>query len=207
MQSVSSSTWFIHARRLFQNRKILLSSAPIGPFVETPDGPTRFSTLTNAVFDSGIAIILSGLIFLLLCTLGVGAVINCRRRWRVLSQHSFDVGMERAESESNKMAIKALPATVYRTDSPLGALDCPLCLGEFMDGEKLRVLPECCHSFHADCIDAWLVSNPSCPSCRHSLLFVGLKKPSGVPWPAASGAGMDVTERNESDATNPVVQT
>lgn len=39
---------------------------------------------------------------------------------------------------------------------------------EYEDGDALRVLP-CNHYMHRNCVDAWLVSNPSCPSCRHSL--------------------------------------
>ncbi|PNX78977.1 RING-H2 finger protein ATL72-like [Trifolium pratense] len=48
--------------------------------------------------------------------------------------------------------------------------DCPICLGEFMDGEKVRVLPNCNHGFHVECIDKWLLSHSSCPTCRQSLL-------------------------------------
>jgi E3 ubiquitin-protein ligase ATL4 len=28
------------------------------------------------------------------------------------------------------------------------------------------VLPRCGHSFHEACIDAWLWTSPTCPSCR-----------------------------------------
>ncbi|RXH94440.1 hypothetical protein DVH24_024124 [Malus domestica] len=43
---------------------------------------------------------------------------------------------------------------------------CPVCLDEFEEGEYLRTLPECSHSFHVPCIDMWLYSQPSCPVCR-----------------------------------------
>lgn len=70
-----------------------------------------------------------------------------------------------------KNSIKALPCEVYsrvRTEEALR--ECPICLVEFMEGEKLRVLPKCKHSFHMDCVDKWLTSHSSCPTCRHSLL-------------------------------------
>ncbi|XP_061352090.1 RING-H2 finger protein ATL52-like [Gastrolobium bilobum] len=45
---------------------------------------------------------------------------------------------------------------------------CAVCLGDFEDGEELRTLPECMHSFHVPCIDMWLHSHSSCPICRAS---------------------------------------
>lgn len=43
---------------------------------------------------------------------------------------------------------------------------CSVCLSEFMEGELVRVLPECLHAFHVSCIDMWLQSHASCPLCR-----------------------------------------
>ncbi|CAL5343552.1 unnamed protein product [Camellia sinensis] len=43
---------------------------------------------------------------------------------------------------------------------------CAVCLCEFEDGEELRTMPECVHSFHVECIDMWLYSHSTCPLCR-----------------------------------------
>ncbi|CAB4314896.1 unnamed protein product [Prunus armeniaca] len=43
---------------------------------------------------------------------------------------------------------------------------CAVCLCAFKDGEAIRVLPECMHLFHAECIDMWLSSHSNCPLCR-----------------------------------------
>lgn len=43
---------------------------------------------------------------------------------------------------------------------------CSICLCEFEEGEELRTLPECSHSFHVSCIDMWFHSHTSCPMCR-----------------------------------------
>ncbi|XP_045809910.1 RING-H2 finger protein ATL1-like [Trifolium pratense] len=45
---------------------------------------------------------------------------------------------------------------------------CAVCLGDFEEGEELRTMPECLHSFHVLCIDMWLHSHLSCPICRAS---------------------------------------
>ncbi|KAL9237418.1 hypothetical protein vseg_011968 [Gypsophila vaccaria] len=43
---------------------------------------------------------------------------------------------------------------------------CPVCLSEYRPGETLRLLPECLHRFHTECIDPWLRSKGVCPICR-----------------------------------------
>ncbi|GAA98915.1 hypothetical protein E5Q_05603 [Mixia osmundae IAM 14324] len=45
---------------------------------------------------------------------------------------------------------------------------CPICVGDFEDGDDLRILP-CAgqHTYHRDCIDPWLLGVSSlCPLCR-----------------------------------------
>lgn len=207
------SVFPVHGRRLFENRKILQSSAPIGPSVEGREGSREFPYVYDAGFDSILAVMATILFCSLLCSLGVSALLRCRllcRRWRLVSEPSLDVVVQRAQNGIKKMDIKSLPATIYRTDSPLRSMDCPICLAEFVEGERVRVLPECSHSFHAECIDTWLLSNPSCPSCRHSLLDVLLKKPAGFVRPGAAESAecdrMHVNEGNESVETSHVVQ-
>ncbi|OIT20706.1 PREDICTED: RING-H2 finger protein ATL16-like [Nicotiana attenuata] len=47
--------------------------------------------------------------------------------------------------------------------------ECAVCLNEFQENEKLRVIPNCAHIFHIDCIDVWLQNNANCPLCRNSI--------------------------------------
>ncbi|CAN6461550.1 unnamed protein product [Victoria cruziana] len=44
--------------------------------------------------------------------------------------------------------------------------ECSVCLNEFEEGQKLRILPKCGHAFHIDCIDTWLQAHSNCPLCR-----------------------------------------
>ncbi|KAJ7297170.1 hypothetical protein O6H91_Y076100 [Diphasiastrum complanatum] len=47
---------------------------------------------------------------------------------------------------------------------------CAVCLSEFQEGEKTRLLPKCGHVFHLECIDIGLFSHSTCPLCRVSLI-------------------------------------
>ncbi|KAI3754156.1 hypothetical protein L1987_53934 [Smallanthus sonchifolius] len=40
--------------------------------------------------------------------------------------------------------------------------ECSVCLSVFEDGEEMRKLPRCNHSFHATCIDMWLTLIAHC---------------------------------------------
>ncbi|CAA7406639.1 unnamed protein product [Spirodela intermedia] len=52
----------------------------------------------------------------------------------------------------------------------VGTCDCSVCLGEFQEGEALRLLPKCTHAFHLPCIDMWLRSHSTCPLCRTNVV-------------------------------------
>jgi hypothetical protein len=76
-----------------------------------------------------------------------------------------------------------------RGDGFVDSTDCSVCLGEFRDGESLRLLPKCSHAFHLPCIDTWLKSHSNCPLCRCNITFVtvGVVSPS----PERRGTGED----------------
>ncbi|KAF8033198.1 hypothetical protein BT93_D1949 [Corymbia citriodora subsp. variegata] len=44
---------------------------------------------------------------------------------------------------------------------------CSICLLDYKPEETVRMIPECNHYFHAQCIDPWLRRNASCPLCRN----------------------------------------
>ncbi|KAM0922083.1 hypothetical protein ACQ4PT_006335 [Festuca glaucescens] len=47
--------------------------------------------------------------------------------------------------------------------------ECAVCLSEFAERERVRLLPGCSHAFHIDCIDTWLQGSARCPFCRRSV--------------------------------------
>lgn len=77
------------------------------------------------------------------------------------------------DARLKKMGLKRIPVVVFEARPGASATDdCVICLGEFDDGDKVRVLPRCHHSFHVQCIDPWLATHPSCPTCRDRLLIL-----------------------------------
>ncbi|KAI4347005.1 hypothetical protein L6164_007858 [Bauhinia variegata] len=81
--------------------------------------------------------------------------------------HLHDSGLDQA-------FIDALPVFQYKEIvGPKEPFDCAVCLCEFSERDKLRLLPVCSHAFHIDCIDTWLLSNSTCPLCRGTLFAQG----------------------------------
>lgn len=81
--------------------------------------------------------------------------------------HLHDSGLDQA-------FIDALPVFLYKeVVGPKEPFDCAVCLCEFSDKDKLRLLPTCSHAFHINCIDTWLLSNSTCPLCRATLFNPG----------------------------------
>lgn len=62
-----------------------------------------------------------------------------------------------------------------------GGGTCAICLCDYREPEMLRMMPDCGHSFHLTCIDAWLRLNPSCPVCRNSPMPTPQSTPLSTP--------------------------
>ncbi|XP_010931361.1 RING-H2 finger protein ATL78 isoform X1 [Elaeis guineensis] len=126
----------------------------------------------DANFDTNMVIILAALLCALICALGLNSIVRCALRCgrRLDFETPEEAAARLAATGLKKRALRRIPVAVYGPEANIPATDCPICLGEFADGEKVRVLPKCHHGFHVRCIDTWLASHSSCPTCRHSLL-------------------------------------
>lgn len=78
-------------------------------------------------------------------------------------------------------------SSVSRRSSSGG--DCAICLFKFEPHDRLRLLPLCCHAFHARCIDTWLESNLTCPLCRSPIIATETDVMKAIH--ASSGGGSD----------------
>ncbi|XP_062219393.1 E3 ubiquitin-protein ligase RING1-like [Phragmites australis] len=101
--------------------------------------------------------------------------------------HIRTVGLDEA-------AIESIALTRYRAGAGgvLGASDCAVCLGEFRDGELLRLLPKCTHAFHVPCIDTWLRAHVNCPLCRARVLDPATAEQPDPPAEADADAERDI---------------
>ncbi|KAK9282584.1 hypothetical protein L1049_010801 [Liquidambar formosana] len=111
-------------------------------------------------------------------SLGVSAIIICNiycccgRMGRRTAQNPPP--LRRLQSLKSKAIETHIPAHKYQKGEAAGAgsligedgTTCAICLSEVEEGEDLRTLRECMHSFHVPCIDMWLYSHPNCPICR-----------------------------------------
>lgn len=169
---------------LSMGRKLLVSVPVASPPAAQESIKRSNSSLKKGTLDYDLGVILA--IFLCafiiaVCLKVLHRCLLCCRRQPVHGSISDDAVL--SNTGLKKAAMKALPIIIYTAASnpePVPT-DCPICLAEFAEGEKVKVLPKCSHGFHSKCIDKWFVAHSSCPMCRFSLnLQSGNKKPGGA---------------------------
>ncbi|KAG6581797.1 RING-H2 finger protein ATL3, partial [Cucurbita argyrosperma subsp. sororia] len=63
--------------------------------------------------------------------------------------------------------LRSLPVLIFHPDDFKDGLECAVCLSDLVEGEKAKLLHDCFHGFHSDCIDMWFESHSTCPLCRN----------------------------------------
>ncbi|XVE84339.1 hypothetical protein DITRI_Ditri17bG0004700 [Diplodiscus trichospermus] len=156
------------------HRRLLETEVSLAP---ANGNKTHDSYITDTDFDTNMVVILAALLCALICALGLNSIVRCALRCsgRLSPENPEQAAARLAATGLKKRDLKQIPVAVYETGVNFPSTECPICLGEFVDGEKVRVLPKCNHGFHVRCIDTWLVSHSSCPNCRHSLLEPDIK--------------------------------
>ncbi|MED6110008.1 hypothetical protein PIB30_038907 [Stylosanthes scabra] len=161
--------------------------------------PSSSSILYETNFDANIVIILAALLCALVGALGLNSIARCALRCgRRMTEEQEAARL--ATTGLKKSHLRRIPVAVYGSGENIPGTECPICLGEFEKGDKVRMLPECKHGFDVRCIDTWLVSHSSCPNCRHSLLQKKPKLDNGAS--SSSGGGGD---GGKEDGRNVVV--
>ncbi|ESW21763.1 hypothetical protein PHAVU_005G097500 [Phaseolus vulgaris] len=132
-----------------------------------------FGTLQDHSFNRRIlitAIVSLSVVLVLVFALHIYARFFLRRQTRrrsALYQLSLHVAHAQTQPPNTGLdpaLITALPTFPFKHQND--AVECAVCLSVLEDGEHVRLLPNCKHSFHVGCIDTWLASHSTCPLCR-----------------------------------------
>ncbi|XP_011093487.1 uncharacterized RING finger protein C4G3.12c-like [Sesamum indicum] len=91
-----------------------------------------------------------------------------------IHHQSLSLSLSTLSLPAPESVVDAFPLKYHRkiknADSdPNDVQQCYICLSDYEEGDKLRVLP-CNHEYHVPCIDKWLKEvNRVCPLCRHNV--------------------------------------
>ncbi|XP_044961323.1 probable E3 ubiquitin-protein ligase ATL44 [Hordeum vulgare subsp. vulgare] len=141
-----------------------------------PPRPDPQTSLVVTV-DSDMVVILASLLCVLVCVLGLALLSRCACRRRSSDHYPPP------PKGLKKKAIDALPTVSFTAAAAASSSsECAVCLAEFADGEAVRVLPVCGHGFHVACVDAWLRTRATCPSCRAAIVATPMQvQPAAAP--------------------------
>lgn len=173
---VVSTGSFVHGSQTFSPIKTQASSAIPSP---SHSSDTSFPIIAIAVIGilATAFLLVSYYIFVIKCCLSWHRIDLLRRFSFSRNRHREDplmayspAGESRGLDES---VIRSIPIFQFQRGGEVGershSCECAVCLNEFQEEEKLRIIPNCSHIFHIDCIDVWLQNNANCPLCRTSI--------------------------------------
>lgn len=129
---------------------------------------------SNNDFEANTILVLIILFCALACALALNAAIRCflrcssQQRPPESSSDPLSAQQRKPTTEATDTSLVVSPTLVYLAGMKLAGAtaECVICLAEFVEGDLIQVLERCKHGFHVQCIQQWLSSHHSCPTCR-----------------------------------------
>lgn len=156
------------------------SMAPSAPSINiTTTGDREHSHSLVSINPALVAVVVAMVVSFLVVGFGTGFLKRCLRP----AEDDDDprpVRRYRPESPPppkhrrglDPKILDSLPSIQYNDMSERfrdSCVDCSVCLGAFNADDSLKLLPECSHAFHSDCILFWFRLHSTCPLCRACL--------------------------------------
>ncbi|KAG0322549.1 hypothetical protein BGZ99_003265 [Dissophora globulifera] len=82
--------------------------------------------------------------------------------------NSIPSGFSRTATKPMIDKLGSMPMTEGMFGGDPDEAICAICLGNYTPDETIRFLP-CQHHFHLECVDQWLITDKSCPLCKHDI--------------------------------------
>ncbi|XP_077171233.1 E3 ubiquitin-protein ligase RNF167 [Paroedura picta] len=132
-----------------------------------------------------------GIVITVMCTILVVRCVQHRKRLR--------------RSRLSKEQLKKIPVHKYKKGDEYDV--CAICLEEYEDGARLRILP-CAHAYHCRCVDPWLTqTKKTCPVCKQRVVRSAEDSDSeGEDQPAPPREEEEEEEERDSERT-PLLRT
>lgn len=143
-----------------------------------------------------LIIFFASIIFVLILFKLVADFFDRRFSNNVMVQYYIISGLTAAE-------IAQLPVASYqrKLSGDADNSECAICISELEDGEMVRMLPNCNHVFHQECVDRWFCISGTCPVCR-ATVSAGEASISAPSLPDTSSSGTASAATSEVTVTS-----
>ncbi|XP_059650966.1 RING-H2 finger protein ATL79-like [Cornus florida] len=162
---------------------VYVASSPVSSTTTSPKPPTPppkcdvhacpwwpYSNSNDFELNATVILIVlfSGVIFALALNAAIHFLRHRRHLPRSETTHEAAEAEPQPKPNPTPCTTTAPPTVVFSAGMKLGGAvaECAICLSEFTEGEGIHVLGRCRHGFHIQCIQEWLSSHSSCPTCR-----------------------------------------